>query len=112
MLRLRPTGAGDLAQLMDMEADPDTGHWLGETGSAWHEQVLADPDQEHLSAWVDGELSGFVVLAGLCRGDRSVELRRMVIARGFRGTGRGRALLAAALGKPANGTGPGASGWM
>jgi diamine N-acetyltransferase len=99
MLRLRPTGAADMAELAAMEADPDTGRWLGETGLRWHERALADPDQEHLAAWAGSELAGFVVLAGLRRADRSIELRRMVIAPRFRGAGRGRALLAAALGR-------------
>lgn len=99
MLTLCPTTAGDLAELAAMEADPDTGRWLGDTGLGWHERAMADPDQEHLAAWAGGELAGFVVLAGLGRADRSIELRRMVITPRFRGAGRGRALLLAALGR-------------
>ncbi|MGE5132552.1 MAG: GNAT family N-acetyltransferase [Gemmatimonadota bacterium] len=97
MLTLRLSTPGDVAELAALELAADTGQWLGETGRAWHERALADPDQEHLAAGEPGALRGFAVLAGLCHRDRGIELRRMVVAAPFRGTGQGRALLRAAL---------------
>jgi diamine N-acetyltransferase len=97
MLTLRETTAADLGWVVAMETAPDTRQWLGETGLAWHERALADPDQEHLVAGDGTALAGFVVLAGLRRADRVIELRRMVVAAAFRGSGRGRALLQTAL---------------
>lgn len=97
MLELRVTTLDDLADVHAMEQAADTGQWLGETGRRWHEQALADPDQEHLAAGPRGALTGFAVLAGLERADRVIELRRMVVAPASRGTGQGRALLRAAI---------------
>ncbi|MEP7026036.1 MAG: GNAT family N-acetyltransferase, partial [Actinomycetota bacterium] len=97
MLTLRPITARDLIHVAAWEARADTSMWLGETGRAWHESVLADPDQEHLIAEDTAALAGFAVLAGMRTGDGAIELRRIVVAPAFRGTGRGRALLRAAL---------------
>ena len=97
MLALRLTTADDLDQVSAIEQAADTGQWLGETGPTWHERALADPDQAHLAAGEPGVMTGFVVLAGLQRSDRVIELRRMVVAPAFRGRGQGRALLQAAL---------------
>jgi diamine N-acetyltransferase len=94
---LRATTPDDLAEVHAMEQAADTGQWLGETGRRWHEQALADPDQAHLAVGPSGALTAFAVLAGLERGDRVIELRRMVVAPASRGTGQGRALLRAAL---------------
>jgi ribosomal protein S18 acetylase RimI-like enzyme len=97
MLSIRPGTAGDLAQVAVLEIGPDTAMWLGETGLAWHERALADPDQEHLVADDDGRLAGFVLLAGLAGGGHAVELRRMAVDPARRGAGLGRLLLRAAL---------------
>jgi GNAT superfamily N-acetyltransferase len=58
--------------------------------------ALDDPDQDHLIAVDAAAPAGFAVLAGLSRGG-PLELRRMVVRQAGRGTGRGRALLQAAL---------------
>ncbi len=90
---VRRTRPGDLATVVRIEGDADTGRWIGEGGAAWHEHVLGDPGMEH---WVlvdrlDHVLA-FGVLAGL--GEHgAVELRRMVVAREGRGQGLGRLLL-------------------
>ena len=97
MVAIRPTRTEDLAQVTRLEAATDTAAWLSETGRTWHEQALADPDQEHLVIDDNGALTGFLVLAGIQRDDRAVELRRMVVHPDVRGTGCGRALLKAAL---------------
>jgi diamine N-acetyltransferase len=96
MLTLRPSTAADLDDLVGWEAEPDTALWLGETGRAWHDRALADLDQDHLIALEAAAPVGFAVLAGLIGGQR-LELRRMLLRPAHRGTGRGRALLTAAL---------------
>jgi diamine N-acetyltransferase len=93
VLTLRLTTHGDLDRMLSIEAAADTSNWLGETGRAWHERSLADSDQEHLVAELDGTVVGFGVIAGLCNFDGVVELRRMVIDPEYRGRGIGRSLL-------------------
>lgn len=97
MLRLRAGTAEDLGRLVAWEADPDTSIWLAEIGPAWHTRALDDPDQDHLVALDAGTPVGFAVLAGLRTGDRTLELRRMVVRPARRRAGRGRALLRAVL---------------
>jgi len=97
MLTLRTTTSADVLHVTGWEADADTAMWLGQTGRSWHERVLADPDQQHLTAEDAGTPAGFVVLAGVRSGSGTIELRRMVVSSAFRGTGRGRELLRAAL---------------
>lgn len=106
MLTIRPTTRDDLDRVVAVEADLDTAVWLAEIGRGWHELTLDDPDAEHLIAEhlvagdavrPDDRIAGFVVLAGLRDGDGLVEIRRMVLERGRRGTGLARLLLAAAV---------------
>ncbi|MPZ63616.1 MAG: GNAT family N-acetyltransferase [Propionibacteriales bacterium] len=97
MLSIRPTAVADLAVVTALEDEPDTAEWLCETGPAWHERALQDPDQEHLVAEYDGGTAGFMVLAGLRRSDGVLELRRIVAAPAVRRTGVGRAMLKAAV---------------
>ena len=95
MLTLRRTTEADLPAVTAWEAEHDTARWLGDTGPSWHRRALADPAQEHLVAVEGAHAVGFAVLAGLAGTAREVELRRMVVAPGHRGTGLGRALLRA-----------------
>lgn len=94
---IRTATETDLDSLVAVEAAPDTAHWLAETGRDWHRRALADPDQEHLVAVVDGAIAGFVVLAGIRDPAHVVELRRIVIAAEHRGAGHGRTLLRTAV---------------
>lgn len=96
-LTLRLTGSADLEVVTRFESDPGAAGWLGVKGLTWHRRALADPDQEHLLAEVDGEPAGFVVLAGLRHGDGVVELRRIVMGPAFQGRGLGRHLFRAAV---------------
>jgi ribosomal protein S18 acetylase RimI-like enzyme len=97
MLTIRPGLRADLAGVVALETAADTAMWLGETGLAWHERVLADPDQELLVAEDGGRLAGFAVLVGVHSEDRGIELRRMAVHPAMRGGGRGRGLLRAAV---------------
>jgi diamine N-acetyltransferase len=97
VLTLRPTTPDDLDRVVSLEATADTVEWLCDTGRAWHERALSDPDQEHLVAEEDGVVVGFGVLVGLRTGDGAIELRRMAVDPAVRGRGQGRALLRAAI---------------
>lgn len=97
MVTIRATTRDDLAAIVALETAADTVEWIGETGFAWHERALVDPDQEHLVTHDGSGLTGFFVLANLRDDQRAVELRRMVLGASRRGAGHGRALLRAAL---------------
>jgi ribosomal protein S18 acetylase RimI-like enzyme len=99
MPTIRPTRTEDLDRVVALEAAADTVEWLCETGRAWHERALADRDQEHLVVEYDGAVIGFGVLAGLRTCDGVIELRRMAVDPAHRGSGTGRALLRAAIGR-------------
>ena len=94
---VRPADPDDLAAIVEIEAGPQTGRFLGVTGRGFHGRALADPDQEQLVAECGGEVVGFVVLAGLRDGGGRVELRRIVVAHGHRGAGYGRLLFRAVV---------------
>ena len=93
MRRFRLAVPEDLPGLVTVEASPGTSRWLGDTGTAWHEAVLADTDAEHLVCVENDVVLGFVVLADLRRQRDGVELRRIVVDAVVRGTGVGADLL-------------------
>jgi diamine N-acetyltransferase len=94
MVTIRPGSRADLAGIVALETAADTAMWLGETGLAWHERALVDPDQELLVAEDRGTLAGFAVLVGVGDGGgRDIELRRMAVDPAMRGAGLGRWLL-------------------
>lgn len=98
-LVIRLATAGDIGAMVEIETEPGAARYLGETGRAFHERALADPDQEQIvaGAGAGADLVGFVVLAGLRHGAGRVELRRIAVARDHRGAGYGRRLFRAAV---------------
>ncbi len=96
------TGAEEADVVLAMEADPDTRHWLGDSGASWHADARATTGVEHLLARRDGVLVGFVVLAAPRGGESGTELRRIVVAAEHRGRGHGRAVLRAAVARVAD----------
>lgn len=86
MIELRAASEQQLPQFFDMEQDADTAPYILPTTLAQHRQALARADIVYLSILEDSELGGFFILA-LDADGRSVELRRIVIARKGRGTG-------------------------
>ncbi|MFV2083635.1 GNAT family N-acetyltransferase [Micromonospora sp. LOL_021] len=94
---VRPATVDELDTLVGIEQGPETTRYLGITGRAYHERAYADPDQEQIVAEAGTSVVGFVVLAGLRRPDRVVELRRIVVSHRHRGAGYGRRLFRAAV---------------
>ncbi|MFE3982996.1 GNAT family N-acetyltransferase [Nocardia tengchongensis] len=97
-IRLGPAGPEHVPWLVEVESEPSGRVFLGHIGADYHHRWLLDPDIEQvIGVTEDQEPAGFVVLAGLHSPDRSIEVRRIVLAADFRGRGLGRALLRAAL---------------
>ncbi len=94
-LSLRPTRADDLSDVLALEADPDVAPWITRWTRERHLRAISDADESHMSFADGGSFAGFLLLAGLCRPDRCVELRRIALRR--RGEGRGKNALALAL---------------
>ncbi len=95
----RATGAEEADVVLAMEADADTRPWLGDSSRSWH----VAPGVEHLLAYRDDVLVGFVVLAGPRGQESGTELRRIVVAARHRGRGHGRAVLRAAVARVTDG---------
>jgi RimJ/RimL family protein N-acetyltransferase len=90
---LRATVDDDLGPFVEAQGEPDTRRWLGEVSLAWHQRALRTPGLEHLTIEHDGDIAGFVLLAGVADPSRIVELRRIVTLPHLRGLGIGRATL-------------------
>ncbi|MFJ4229183.1 GNAT family N-acetyltransferase [Paenarthrobacter nicotinovorans] len=98
MYILHSSSVGDFETFLQWEQSPETSIWLGATSLEWHQRAQADPDQAHLVARDgQGDPFGFVVLAGLLKGNGTIELRRLVIDMQKRGNGRGRKLFRSAV---------------
>lgn len=92
---LRPTTEADLAFVVALEGHPEVEPWITRWPAERHRQALDDKDAAHLTV-IDGESPvGFVLMAGLTRPDRVVELGRLAVSR--RGDGIGRTALAQAV---------------
>jgi RimJ/RimL family protein N-acetyltransferase len=94
-LTLHETTEQELDAVLALEADPDVAPWIGRWTRERQLEAICDPDEAHL-VFADGRaLAGFVLLAGLSRQDRSIELRRIALVR--RGAGLGMQALELAL---------------
>jgi diamine N-acetyltransferase len=83
-LAFRPTTEDDLPFVLGAERATDfVRHWPVEE----HRAILADPHAAHWMVLADGAPEGFLILRGLGSADRSVELKRLVIAEPGRGLG-------------------------
>jgi diamine N-acetyltransferase len=83
-LALRATTEPDLPFVLRAERATDfVRHWPIEE----HRAILADPHAAHWTVEHDGRTAGFLILRGLGTPDRSVELKRLVIAEPGRGLG-------------------------
>jgi diamine N-acetyltransferase len=83
-LAFRATTEADLPFVLGAERATDfVRHWPAEE----HRAVIADPHAAHWTVEADGSPAGFLILRGLDTSDRSVELKRLVIAEPGRGLG-------------------------
>ncbi|GMV47368.1 MAG: hypothetical protein AMXMBFR66_27660 [Pseudomonadota bacterium] len=92
-LRLRPTMLSDLDFVVQVETDSRNLPFITPWERTQHEAALRIPDFRHfiVEAGADGARDGFVILQGCRNRHRSVELKRMVLAREGQGQGLGRA---------------------
>jgi RimJ/RimL family protein N-acetyltransferase len=95
-LKLRETVAPDLSEVMAIESDPDVSPWITAWSVDRHRRALAETDEAHMIFSRRGRTVGFLLLAGLTRPDRSIELRRIALS--CRGEGLGAAAMDLALG--------------
>jgi diamine N-acetyltransferase len=92
-LRLRPTMLSDLDFVIQVETDSRNLPFITPWERTQHEGAVRIPDFRHfvIEAGADGARDGFVILQGCRNPHKSVELKRMVLARDEQGHGLGRA---------------------
>ncbi len=86
-LALAGTEPGDLAAVLDLEADPDVAPWILAWPRERHLRAITEPDEAHLTFSGVHGFAGFALLAGLSGPERSIELRRIALVRRGRGAG-------------------------
>src|SRR5258708_2485934 len=87
-MTLRRAVARDLPYIVQLEgAFRDLG-FVGGDDSRLHERRLTDPDYSYMIVETAGQPGGYVILRGLTSPNRSVELKRIVIAEPGQGLGR------------------------
>jgi diamine N-acetyltransferase len=85
---LRPASADDLPYILDLESKNSRLGFVGCDTLAVHQERLSDPDCLCWIAEAEGHPAGYAILRGLLSANRSVELKRLVIADPGRGLGR------------------------
>ena len=92
LVRLRPTGEGDLDFVLREEGDEGNRPFIGRWPRARHLEALADDGVEHLIAEGRGGAPvGYAILTGVGDPGRIVCLKRLMVAE--KGVGYGRAVL-------------------
>ena len=94
-VRLRRTVEGDLDFVLAAEGAEDNRRYVGQWARERHREALSNPDMAHLvvESVTDERPVGYVIMAGLLDGHRSVEFQRVVITE--KGNGYGREVLRA-----------------
>ena len=100
-MRLRRATRDDLPYLLQLEQKFCSLGFVGGDDASVHERQMADADCLYDMVEEQGERAGYVILRGLASINRSVELKRIVIAEPGRGLGRQvlRALIDEVFGK-------------
>jgi RimJ/RimL family protein N-acetyltransferase len=90
LVRLRPTTEGDLAFVVRTEGDGENVPFIGRWTRERHLESLSDGRTSHmiLERTGTGESIGYVVLTGFDNPDRTVCLKRLVVAEKGHGHGR------------------------
>ncbi len=94
-LGLRATAPRDLAEVLELERDPDVAPSIKVWPRDRHLRAISDPDEAHLTLTDADGFAGFSLLAGLTDVSAPTELRRIALRR--RGAGNGRRALALVL---------------
>lgn len=89
-IALRPAAADEVDYIFALEARLENSHFVMPYTRERHIQTIESADEELLVICDKntGALLGFVILAGLCNPDLSLEFRRMVIDKKGNGLGR------------------------
>jgi diamine N-acetyltransferase len=96
IVRLRPTGEGDLDFVVNAESDPDNRPFIIQWPRDRHAMALGDPDIAHRIAEDEGQNPvGFAILSGLKSADSNIEFRRVVVVQ--KGKGYGRSIVRAVI---------------
>lgn len=95
-LKLRDTLAQDLPEVLAIESDADVARWVTAWPAERHRSAISAPDEAHMAFCRRGAVVGYLLLAGICSPERSVELRRIALS--ARGEGLGATALDLALG--------------
>lgn len=88
-IRLRPTIESDLDFVLGAEQAAENRAFVGVWMPEQHRAALESEDLSHLVIEnADGELVGYVILAGLADANNSIEFRRIVVTEKNRGYGK------------------------
>jgi diamine N-acetyltransferase len=93
LIRLRPSGCGDVSFIVAAERHPSNRRYVGQWTAERHQEAMNAVDTAHLTLerWEDGERVGYTILEGLQNPNRAILLRRLVVT--DKGKGYGRAAL-------------------
>lgn len=94
-LTITETTEADLGFVIDAGSDADARRFVPQWPRPRHRDAIARADEEHLLIVERSRPVGFALLAGIGDENRSIEIRRIVVAR--RGEGLGRRALALIL---------------
>ena len=89
-LLLRPTRAQDLDRVITLENDTENAPYIRQWSRQQHLSALDNPDISHqiVELTPDTDMVGYVIMIGCMDTDRSLQIKRIVIADKGRGYGR------------------------
>jgi len=89
MIRLQKTTPEDITVVMEMENHADNREFVTQNTMERHLAIIAGTDEEHLNVMDENnKIIGYVILVGLENPNKTIELRRLVIAEKGKGYGR------------------------
>ena len=89
MIRLQKTTPEDITVVMEMENHADNRQFVTQNTMERHLAIIAGTDEEHLNVMDENnKIIGYVILVGLENPNKTIELRRLVIAEKGKGYGR------------------------
>ncbi len=97
VIRLTPTTEEDLEFVLSTEGNPNNAQYIIPWNHAQHLAAINDPDLLHYCIRLNETRVGFVLLAGIDSGHRSIEFRRIVVSEQGQGIGRAALQLVKAL---------------